>query len=111
MPLGCDRNDEHVSVRAILGGLGLIPSPGEEIPTYADVDVNHEVWRVHGKSESTKPSQSTEDTVPPVVKEHVPTSLRPRCRASHELLVPSTIAAPAEPQDEDPGVIAKLLPY
>lgn len=84
MPVGSDLNDMDVSVQAILEGLGLIPRPGDESPASSGFDPIHDVWRVPEKLESITPPQSAEEVIRRLVQEHVPRSLCPQCRISHE---------------------------
>jgi hypothetical protein len=77
MPVGSDSKHEDVSVQAILEGLGLIASPGEESPKSASFNTTHNIWPVPEASESTSPSQSTDDTLPrlcPGECTHLPTA-------------------------------------
>lgn len=109
IPGGSDINDGDVSVQAILEGLGLISGPGEESPKSAGFDTTHSVCRVPETSESTTPSQITEDTVSGRVQENAPTSLRPQCRILREELVPPTITVPTAHQEEYHGAAAAAL--
>jgi hypothetical protein len=111
MPASDDNDDNQVSVQAILEGLGLIPSPGGESPPYNNFDASHNVWRIPDKSESSTPSQNTEDVVPRMAEEHMHTSLLPQSRTSHAQVIPSPIVGPAVRQDEYHRATTKLPPH
>jgi hypothetical protein len=108
MPVGSDSNHEDVSVQAILEGLGLISGPGEESPKSASFNTTHNIWPVPEASESTLPSQGTDDTLPRVVQENAPTCLQPQCRILREELVPPTITVPVARREEHHGATALL---
>lgn len=109
MPVGSDSKHEDVSVQAILEGLGLIASPGEESPKSASFNTTHNIWPVPEASESTSPSQSTDDTLPRLVQENAPTCLRPQCRILREELVPPTITVPVARREEYHGATAFVV--
>jgi hypothetical protein len=106
MPVGSDSNHEDVSVQAILEGLGLISSLGKESPQSASFNTTHNIWPVPEASESTPPSQSTDDTLPRLVQENAPTCLQPQCRILREELVPPTITVPVARREEYHGATA-----
>jgi hypothetical protein len=108
MPAGSDGEDDNVSVPAILEGLGLIPTPGEENLLYDSFGATHSVWRVTDISKSTTPSQATEDMVPSMAKEHELTSRRPQCKVSHDQVATFPNMGLAVRQDEYHGGTTKL---
>lgn len=91
MPVGSDDDNENVSVQAILEGLGLIPSPGVEVPPCDSFDAQHNVWRVMDTSKPTTPLLNSGDIIPSMVKEHLPPSLSAQGSTSHGKAMTSTI--------------------